>query len=149
MLTRCQNIAKLLKAAGEAVQALTKQSGESEEPESSIENRKEAFKTAAAEYFKILSTVDVNLRRQIYALEEANIIPTGPLRDAGGTDATTAKDRVIQGPGAMGNLDVGWLNSRSDKVGKDMEAELWAQTRELIDDLDIKDIFNGLKTTGK
>lgn len=27
--------------------------------------------------------------------------------------------------GGLGNLDIGWLNSRNDNVDKEMEAELW------------------------
>lgn len=35
--------------------------------------------------------------------------------------------------GGLGSLDVGWLNSRNDNVGKGMEAELWEEARQLID----------------
>ena len=34
--------------------------------------------------------------------------------------------------GGMGNLDIGWLNSRNGLVEKEMEAELWAQAEDLI-----------------
>lgn len=128
----------VLKSASEAVKALTNSHDESSGPAPSVEDRKCAFNSAASDYFRSLSTVDVNLRRQIYALEEANIIPADTTRDAGSTEA--GKDKVSQGPGAMGNLDVGWLNSRTDKVGKDMEAELWAQAHELVDRLDLKQL---------
>lgn len=35
-------------------------------------------------------------------------------------------------------LDVGWLNSRSGKVGRDMEAELWAKARGFLEALEAK-----------
>ena len=34
--------------------------------------------------------------------------------------------------GGMGNLDIGWLNSRNGLVEKEMEAELWAQAEDLV-----------------
>lgn len=33
------------------------------------------------------------------------------------------------GAGAANPLDISWLNSRKDTVGKDKEAELWAAAR--------------------
>ena len=92
----------------------------------SIEQRKEVFTSAASDYFSLLSSVDVNLRRQIYALEEANIIPGESQQTEGGSN--------IVG-GSMGNLDVGRLNSRTDKVGKEKEAELWAKAQEIAESL--------------
>lgn len=35
--------------------------------------------------------------------------------------------------GALGSLDVGWLNSRNDNVGKEMEAELWEEAQQLVE----------------
>jgi hypothetical protein len=32
-------------------------------------------------------------------------------------------------------LDVSWLNSRKDTVGKDKEAELWAAARQFVEQL--------------
>ncbi|KDN69797.1 putative mediator complex protein [Colletotrichum sublineola] len=37
------------------------------------------------------------------------------------------------GVGTIGNLDVGWLNSRNNKVERDMEAELWAKMRDFLE----------------
>jgi hypothetical protein len=34
---------------------------------------------------------------------------------------------------SMGKLDIGWLNSRSGRVGRDMEAELWERAREFLE----------------
>lgn len=79
--------------------------------------------------------VDVNLRRQILALEEAGIIPFGKRDIPGEGDASAGQGKAVRESGGLGNLDVGWLNSRNDKVGKEMEAELWMQARELVDSL--------------
>lgn len=35
-------------------------------------------------------------------------------------------------------IDVGWLNTRSNKVGRDMEAELWEKARIFLDGLEAK-----------
>ena len=116
------------------MQALTLQADQSE---TTIEDRKSAFTKATSDYFAALSYVDVNLRRQIYALEEANIIPVDIPKEVVATDGAKA----VVGSGAMGNLDVGWLNSRNEKVGTDMEAELWTQAKDLLTDFDLDALF--------
>ena len=93
--------------------------------------------------------MDVNLRRQIYALEEANILPAEavtkePLTNPAVSSAAQANipnampSRMAGGNrgaitgGGIGNLDVGWLNSRNDNVGKEMGAELWEAAERFI-----------------
>jgi hypothetical protein len=121
----------------------------------SIEQQKEAFTAATSQYFSLLSSLDVRLRRQIYALEEAQILPK---------DASTKEPRNSQasslgfpgmgstanmplptqygggkGPitgGGLGNLDIGWLNSRNDNVGKEKEAELWEDALRIVQRLE-------------
>lgn len=65
----------------------------------------------------------------MYALEEAGIVApdSGPSR---ASDAAAA----AAGGGAAGinPLEISWLNSRKDTVGKDKEAELWAAAREFV-----------------
>lgn len=72
----------------------------------------------------------MRLRRQVYALEEASVL------------APDSASRTNDVPGAAGggggavpagSLDVSWLNSRKDTVGKDKEAELWAAAREFVE----------------
>jgi hypothetical protein len=36
----------------------------------------------------------------------------------------------------LGNLDIGWLNSRSGRVERDMEAELWEKARTFLEGLE-------------
>lgn len=88
-----------------------------------------AFETATSQYFSLLSSVDVNIRRQIWALEEANIIAPALEKDKEGR---IGKEKTAADAASLGNLDVGWLNSRNDKVGKEMEAELWEKARLLM-----------------
>jgi len=116
-----------------------------------LEQHKDAFTTATTQYFSLLSSIDVRLRRQIYALEEAEIIPTeAPSKEVqsssnisaafaalgGGQPPTSASQSSLEKSastgGGLGNLDIGWLNSRNDNVGKEMEAELWIKAREHI-----------------
>lgn len=118
---------------------------------STIDQQKQNFKQAASQYFSLLSAVDVRLRRQIYALEEAEIIPAeAPPKEQpnslsvpsafaafgnGPVPATAqqmAASKTVGSTGGLGSLDVGWLNSRNDDVGKQMEAELWAEAEEFI-----------------
>ena len=41
---------------------------------------------------------------------------------------------VITG-GGLGSLDVGWLNSRNDYIGKGMEAGLWEEAQKFVEKL--------------
>ncbi|OOF97368.1 hypothetical protein ASPCADRAFT_143782 [Aspergillus carbonarius ITEM 5010] len=123
-----KDVAKLIHSAGLAIQALTNaRSGESP-VDSSLESHQARFKEATSQYFALLSSIDVRLRRQVYALEEVSILApetasrAGDLPGAGGGTA-----------GASNPLDVSWLNSRKDTVGKDKEAELWAAAREFVE----------------
>lgn len=122
---------------------------------STIEQQKQNFRQAASQYFSLLSAVDVRLRRQIYALEEAEIIPAeAPPKEqpnslsvpsafaafGNGPVPSSAKQvtptKAVVGGGGLGSLDVGWLNSRNDDVGKEMEAELWAEAQQFIETLE-------------
>ena len=44
---------------------------------------------------------------------------------------TTATKGAITG-GGLGGLDIGWLNSRNDNVGKAKEAELWEEAQRAV-----------------
>ena len=112
-------------------------------------DRKAFFTIASSEYFATLSSIDVRLRRQIYALEEADIVsPESAAKETqpkitvppalavmGGAQGHdfSKQAKPEKASGGLGNLDVGWLNSRNDKVEKEMEAELWAKAREMVE----------------
>ena len=114
-----------------------------------IQQQKDSFQTATSQYFTLLSSVDVNLRRQIYALEEADILPAEAISKELPTNLAVPLAAQINPPnasssriggktkglitgGGLGNLDVGWLNSRNDNVGKEMNAELWEEAQSFI-----------------
>ena len=78
-----QSINQLLHSAGLALQTLSSSQDANDAP---IEERRKAFERASDSYLRTLQTVDVGLRRQIYGLEEADIIPADkakkPTKDA-------------------------------------------------------------------
>ena len=97
--------------------------------------------------------MDVNLRRQINALEEAGILPAEAFTkeppkslavpsaaQANSSNASLSRTGgenkgVITG-GGLGTLDVGWLNSRNDNVGKEIKAELWEEAEKFVSKLE-------------
>ncbi|EYE93617.1 mediator of RNA polymerase II transcription subunit 11 [Aspergillus ruber CBS 135680] len=129
-----KDVAKLIHSAGLAVQALTnakyEDSPTTTTADTSLDSHKSRFKEATSQYFALLSSIDVRLRRQVYALEEASVLApeiasrTGEGGAAGGG-----------GAGVANPLDISWLNSRKDTVGKDKEAELWAAAREFVEQI--------------
>ncbi|KKK17833.1 hypothetical protein P175DRAFT_0172415 [Aspergillus ochraceoroseus IBT 24754] len=128
-----KDVTKLIHSAGLAIQALTNaKSADSSTAENSLESHKARFKEATSQYFALLSSIDVRLRRQVYALEEASILAPDP-------SSSRSADIPASGAGAVGAaanpLDVSWLNSRKDTVGKEKEAELWAAAREFVEEI--------------
>lgn len=130
----------MLRSAGVAIQALTNRvpaaessNTENTNTESTLETQKSSFKASSSQYFELLSSIDVRLRRQVYALEEASIIrpeaSSTPLKAEGSGGGAT-------GAGGNNPLEISWLNSRKDTVGKDKEAELWEEARNLVMKLD-------------
>lgn len=96
--------------------------------DNSIDSHKARFKEATSQYFALLSSIDVRLRRQVYALEETSILAPDSSSKTGDLSGSAAT-----APGASNPLDVSWLNSRKDTVGKEKEAELWAAARQFVD----------------
>lgn len=150
-IPRAQDLSHLLHSAGAAIEALTLPPSSPSSAEEDSPNEK--FRNTAAQYFSLLSSIDVRLRRQIYALEEADILSPsssavekvelqlpgsqGSTSALGSSQGTTAASGGKGGVG-MGVLDVGWLNSRNDSVGKEMEAELWRELEGLVEGLEKK-----------
>ncbi|KAF3345104.1 hypothetical protein HYQ45_010614 [Verticillium longisporum] len=95
----------------------------------------ETFKSAMDGLLSTLHTVDVRMKRQILALEEAGIIRLRQDARVMNEDAKIVAKPSLEpnGVGGIGALDVGWLNSRNSKVERDMEAELWARMRALLE----------------
>ncbi|RCI12483.1 hypothetical protein L249_1164 [Ophiocordyceps polyrhachis-furcata BCC 54312] len=93
--------------------------------------QKQAFRSATDSFLTTLHSIDVRMKRQVLALEEAGIVDlsSAPRR---GTNSTSKASLKPNGVGTIGNLDVGWLNSRTRGVDRDMEAELWQEAREFL-----------------
>ncbi|OJJ39783.1 hypothetical protein ASPWEDRAFT_169607 [Aspergillus wentii DTO 134E9] len=126
-----QDVAKLIHSAGLAIQALTNaRSNDTSSTDNSLDSHKARFKEATSQYFALLSSIDVRLRRQVYALEEASIL--APDSTSRGNDAAGAGGAAAA---ASNPLDISWLNSRKDTVGKDKEAELWAAARGFVEQI--------------
>ncbi|KAL9038400.1 MAG: hypothetical protein Q9180_003161 [Flavoplaca navasiana] len=158
-----RDVAELLRSAGMAIKTLTCAEPDAEELYNSqshtIEERQQRFSTASSRYFSLLSSIDVRLRRHISSLEDAGILPSETIatetqssRDVSTTNTSMSNNLLLR-PGAsardaitnggIGNLDVGWLNSRNNNVGRAMEANLWKEAHELIDTiLEAKDRGN-------
>ncbi|RVX72847.1 hypothetical protein B0A52_03200 [Exophiala mesophila] len=129
-----QSISTLLSAASDVIGILSNDPS-SETQERALRNptsARSAFQDAASTYFTTLSSIDVRLRRQVYALEEAGLVKPGDDRDP-------KRGRKIGGEYGIektggGPLDPSWLSARaSDKVGSGMKAELLAQARVFIE----------------
>ena len=135
-----QDVAKLLRSAGLAIQSLTntKPDDPSVTTDGSLESRKAQFRQATNQYFALLSSVDVRLRRQVYALEEASVLAPDSSSRPSDALGTGAGGTVVSSTGTPNALDISWLNSRKDTVGKDKEAELWAAARQFVEQLDQK-----------
>ncbi|CZS93640.1 hypothetical protein WAI453_001147 [Rhynchosporium graminicola] len=135
-----KSITQLLQSAGFALKTLSDAQDTTEMP---VNDRKEAFQKESESYLTTLQKVDVILRRNIYGLEEANIIPADKKKrkEAAASHVTGLKPvpEIETGGGdvgSLGKLDIGWLNSRSGRVGRDMEAELWEKAKGFLEGLE-------------
>lgn len=127
-----RSISTLLSSASEAIGVLsnTASSDGTISEVKSFGSVQKAFKEAASTYFSTLSSIEVRLRRQVYALEEAGLIEQGDEKDARRGRLTGADNTAKRGGGP---LDTSWLNAHAtDKVGKGMERELLSQARDFV-----------------
>lgn len=156
------DVATMLASAGSAVNALTNrplttqsQSDEDTHMTDSrgavnLEERQEAFQQNASDYYTNLQGIIARLRRQAYALEEAGIItpeanalttlnvrtaPTSRSGAPGRGPAAAAPESERITNGGLGNQDIGWLNSRGNRVGAEKERELVLDAKKLVEDV--------------
>ncbi|KAJ5474277.1 hypothetical protein N7475_003843 [Penicillium sp. IBT 31633x] len=133
-----KDVTRLLHSAGLAIQALTNAkpgSSSSGTPDGSLDSHKTRFKEASAQYFALLSSVDVYLRRQVYSLDESSLLEPEKGSRAGDTKAGARSEAATSKLRASNSLDISRLNSRKDTVGKDKEAELWAAARGFVEQM--------------
>ncbi|KAI1342186.1 mediator complex protein-domain-containing protein [Xylariaceae sp. FL0016] len=135
-----KSIVNLLLQSGEALAALSKPTTQDEDGDTIVKDRQDVFKDHMEQFLKTLQTVNVGMKRQILGLEEANIIslanketPT-TREEGGGVQATNTKNVSLEpdGDGKIGGLDVGWINSRSNKVENDMEVDLFQEAGDIL-----------------
>lgn len=152
-------VAAMLHSAGLAIDSLThralkKQTDEDNDTEmtddnqeASLDERKAAFTQHTEAFYSGIQSIVARLRRQAYALEEAGIIsseaPALAHQKAPTQAAGTARPQAAGPPmpeperitnGGLGNLDVGWLNSRGNKVGVEKESELIEEVKKLLEE---------------
>lgn len=94
--------------------------------------QKEAFRAATDSFLTTLHSIDVRMKRHIMALEEAGIVDLSPKKKVA-INEKPAPSLKPDGVGNVGGMDVGWLNSRSSKVERDKERELWENTRKFLE----------------
>lgn len=136
-----EDVAAMVQSAGQAIDSLTNRplsqavDGDDTQmvDQATADARKEAFAEHTKAYYTSLQAVVARLRRQAYALEEAGIIAAEPPGlSAGKGQGVEGSDRITNG--GLGNLDVGWLNSRGNKVGAEKEGELLADAMNLLEE---------------
>lgn len=129
-----RDVVAMLNSAGLAINALTCRPldpnghADNAKGEEDIAMCEEAFKSNTESYYTKLQSVVARLRRQTYALEEAKII-LPEARTASSVDVSGGKITN----GGLGSLDVGYLNSRGNKVGAEKEAELIDDVKRLLE----------------
>ncbi|KAF7531855.1 hypothetical protein G7054_g8469 [Neopestalotiopsis clavispora] len=153
-----ESIVSLLRTAGAAIQSLNKKDpnegdgvmdlggggdADSDDDEDDESGKDRAFKHQMNDFMRTLRSVNVRMKRQIWGLEEAGIIKSSdaPAGDAAGDE--NGKTLEPDGNGKIGGMDVGWLNSRSNKVERDMESELWDQAEAFLNDMIKQGATNG------
>lgn len=99
------------------------------------EEQTQAFQDNMGRFLTTLHAVDVRLKRQIFGLEEAGILTLDETRPKDKDAGAQKPSLEPNGLGMMGNLDVGWLNSRSNQNERDMEAELWNKARKTLESI--------------
>lgn len=125
-----QSISGLLEAASEAIGVLANKRDE-KTPFATLEAQQGRFAKAADTYFSTLSSIEVRLRRQVYALEEAGLVHEGQEKDA--RRAKTSEGGFESAAGG-GPLDPSWLNARADKgIELKLERELVDQAKEFLE----------------
>ncbi|KAI0016023.1 mediator complex, subunit Med11 [Xylariomycetidae sp. FL0641] len=138
-----RNIVSLLRSTAQAVESIGKKDKQDKQDEDTAmtdTNQAQVFNDSMNDFLRTLRKVNVGMKRQIWGLEEAGIISPGKkdiqnIKEEGGeVQASGTRIGTLEpdGTGKIGGLDVGWLNSRSNKVERDMEAHLWDESERTL-----------------
>jgi hypothetical protein len=127
-LTVRQKIPQLIQHAGQAVNALTRnplpEGSEASDEDGPLAKNKTVFKDNYAAFLTMLNEVTESLNKEADALVEAKLLPAHPPKKGILGDSITNE--------GLGNLDVGYLNSRTRDVGLAKEAELVKEMKDYI-----------------
>lgn len=125
-----QKVTEIMHHTSKAMTALSPSGPTStSNPEPSTATNRQTFKDSMDAFVTTLHYIDVHLKRQILGLEEAGIIDLS-------NDADASRDKSDVRPtalGTVGGLDMGWLNSRGDRVEREMDGELWQKGRRFLE----------------
>ncbi|KAK3110705.1 hypothetical protein LTR53_014733 [Teratosphaeriaceae sp. CCFEE 6253] len=140
------SVAETLRHMGETIRALSPSTHGGGD---SADARKSTFDEHLKAAYEGVQAFQARMKRQAYALEEAGIIapdataqttagsqqqqqPQGVAPGRGGPAPVAVAELERITNGGLGQLDVGWLNSRGNKVGVEKEAELLQEAESLL-----------------
>ncbi|TKA27960.1 hypothetical protein B0A50_04026 [Salinomyces thailandicus] len=127
-----EDLTAILQYASAAIHALSPNPDptNTEAPPPNLDARKSDFETQSRHMFTALQSGTARLRRQVYALEEAGVITAqANMAAATGSQQQGEAEKLVNG--GLGGLDVGWLNSRGNRVGGVKEGELIEEAQDL------------------
>jgi hypothetical protein len=126
-----KSVSELLSSAAEAVGLLSNSTQNVTPVPKTLAAAQARFTKASSTYFSTLSAIEVRLRRQVYALEEAGLIEEGTEKDAKAGRSLGSTDVARRGGGA---LDPSWLNARADtSVELKMRKELLERQKQFLE----------------
>lgn len=124
-----RSLTTLLASASEAVGVLAN-ARNGNAIASKYEAQEKIFQRASSTYFATLSSIEVGLKRQVYALEEAGLIQPGEERDA--KKGKAVLERPVTGAG-VGQLDSSWLNAMANNGVQDgLQREILKEAKEFL-----------------
>ncbi|RKF78085.1 hypothetical protein GcC1_058021 [Golovinomyces cichoracearum] len=145
-----KSLNRLLMSAGKAIQTLSTTQSLDDHPKL---DRRQQFEENCQSYLRTLQNIDVALHRQIYGLEEADIIPADKQKTKiekkteshlkSNVPIKLPLERSVTAQEIPKNYDIGLLYSQSGRVGRDLEAELWEKARTLLEGLDNGSLIPG------
>lgn len=125
------DISKVLATASRAIALLANNNNDTDHSPT-LESIQEAFNQESKNYFASIASIDVRLRRQVHALEEAGLIPAGSRVDRSLATAMT-EDGQTSRRGGVSPLDSSWLNARAkNTIGTGLKEEALRDGKEFL-----------------
>lgn len=124
-----RDISQVLNIASKAIGLLPNEKYDTPNPR--LKDVKADFEGYVHEYYNILSSISVRLRRQVYGLEEAGLITKGTRYDA--DRAASMNENQSSRREGGGPLDSSWLNARAkDSTGQGLRQEILEEAKEFL-----------------